>query len=246
MADQTDDSKNAPAGDGKGDDKGVVPNGGDALEVKSVTDYVLPPSGDPAVDIAFKFLAQNGIVPGSAAWEAAQKGEFGLVKAAFAEKGVKGGADYVAILEDKAQKGAAAAKEAREQLTAIVHDAAGGKEAWESIKTWVGDVATEPELKAVNAALKADPFTAKIMVEGLRARHARATGQAEDTTASQVQLPMARGGAGASGVQPLSLAEYRAEAQKLQQQLGVRFESSPEFATLRSRRAAGMAAEGRR
>lgn len=220
------------------------PAAGD-LQVK--TEFVLTPSGDPATDLAFKFLASNGITPGTAAWDAAQKGEFGVVKAALAEKGVKGGAEYVAILEDKASKAADSAKAKQAQVQAAVHEAVGGQESWNTIKAWVADNADDHELEAVNAALKGSPFMAKVMAEGLKARFERATGTADSGGEGQqrfTQMPASR----ASGDAPsktLTAAQYQAEVAKLRQSLGTRMESSPEFAAVRARRQAGINAERR-
>jgi hypothetical protein len=215
------------------------------LNVSNKTEFVLTPSGDPATDIAFKFLAANGVTPGTAAWDAAQRGEFAVVKAALAEKGVAGGAEYVAILEDKATKAATSAKEKQTEVQTAVHAAVGGQDAWAGIKEWVAANATDSELAAVNKALKSgDPFIAKIMAEGLATRHARATGQSAQGTEPTAlrQLPAARNAAPAAN-QALTQTEYRAEVQKLQNRLGSRLDSSPEFAALRARRSAAIASE---
>jgi hypothetical protein len=223
----------------------LQPAGSD-LNVSTKTEFVLSPSGDPATDLAFKFLAANGVTPGTAAWDAAQKGEFAVVKAALAEKGVKGGAEYVAILEDKASKAVTAAKEKQTLVQTAVHTAVGGQENWNTVKAWVAANATDSELAAVNTALKSgDPFIAKVMAEGLASRHARATGQSAQGTEPTALRPMtqARAPAGGPANAALTGTEYRAEVQKLQNRLGSRMDASPEFAALRARRSAGIAAE---
>jgi len=207
-----------------------------SLTIEKVTEFVLPPSGDPAVDVANKFLVNNGIQPGSAEWEALQKGDFGPAKAALAAKGVKGGTEYVAILEDRQVKAAAAEKAAREETLAAVHAAAGGADNWKAVTAWVAENATESELTAVNAALKGGTFMAKVMAEGLAARYAKANGPAPAVPA----LPDVRGG-GAPSNGALSALEFREESQKLYGKLGARMEGSQEYAALRARRAAGMA-----
>lgn len=222
----------------------LQPAAGD-LQVK--TEFVLTPSGDPATDLAFKFLASNGISPGTAAWDAAQRGEFAVVKAALAEKGVKGGAEYVAILEDKAAKAVEGAKTKQAAVQAAVHEAVGGQESWTTIKAWVADNADDHELEAVNAALKGSPFMAKVMAEGLKARYERATGTADSVGESQTrftQMPAARAPS-APANKALSAQEYQTEVGKLRQQLGHRLDGSPEFAALRQRRQAGINAERR-
>lgn len=224
----------------------TLPAAGD-LQVRTQTEYVLTPSGDPATDLAFKFLATNGITPGTAAWDAAQKGEFAVVKAALAEKGVKGGAEYVAILEDKANKAVESAKAKQLAVQSAVHTAVGGQEAWTTIKAWVAEHASDDELEAVNAALKGSPFMAKVMAEGLKARYERATGTADSAGDGQgrfTQMPPTRAAA-APANKVLSAAEYQSEIAALQRKLGHRMESSPEFAAIRARRQAGIAAERR-
>lgn len=223
------------------------PAAGD-LQVKVQTEYVLSPSGDPATDLVFKFLASNGIAPGTTAWDAAQKGEFAIVKAALAEKGVKGGAEYVAILEDKAAKAIEGAKAKQAQVQAAVHEAVGGQESWSTIKAWVADNADDQELEAVNAALKGSPFMARVMAEGLRARYERATGTADSAGEGQerfTQMPAARAPS-APDNKALSAAGYQAEVAKLRQTLGTRLDGSAEFNALRARRKAGIIAEQRR
>jgi hypothetical protein len=214
------------------------------LQVK--TEFVLTPSGDPATDLAFKFLASNGVTPGTAAWDAAQKGDFAVVKAALAEKGVQGGAEYVAILEDRASKAVESAKAKQALVQTAVHTAVGGQEAWNTIKAWVADNADDDELAAVNAALKGSPFMAKIMAEGLKLRYERATGTGDSPGVGHArftEMPASR--APAQAPKALSAAEYQAEAAKLRQTLGFRFDTSPEFAALRARRSAAIAAERR-
>ena len=224
----------------------LQPAAGD-LQVKTQTEFVLTPSGDPATDLAFKFLASNGVTPGTAAWDAAQRGEFAVVKAALAEKGVKGGAEYVAILEDKASKAVEGAKAKQAQVQAAVHEAVGGQEAWNTIKAWVADNADDHELEAVNAALKGSPFMAKVMAEGLKARYERATGTADSAGDGQqrfTQLPLSRAPSEPAN-KALTAQAYQAEVAKLRQQLGHRLDGSPEFAALRARRQAGINAERR-
>ena len=213
-----------------------APAPGDMSVSAPPTEYVLQPSGDPATDLAFKFLATNGVVPGSAAWEAAQKGDFAVVKATLAEKGVKGAAEYVAILEDRAAKAVEGGKAKAAAVQTAVHAAVGGQESWTQIKNWVADNADDHELEAVNAALKGSPFLAKIMAEGLKARFERSTGVAPQTASAQMP------GLRASGAPaPLTAAGYQEAVTKLRQTLGNRMDGSPEFAALRQRRMDGLA-----
>ena len=208
------------------------------MTIPAAKEFVLPPSGDPAVDVAYKFLATNGVVPGSAEWDAAQKGDFAPVKAALAAKGVKGGPEYVAILEDRKGKEDAADKAAKEATQAAVHAAAGGKEQWAAVTAWVSANATDAELAEVNAALKGGPFMAKIMAEGLAARFTRAT--SPEPAPAIPSLPDTRGAAPATNG-PLTAMEFRAASAELAKKLGPSMESSPEYAALRQRRAAGLA-----
>lgn len=64
------------------------------------------------------------------------------------------------------------------QEIATVKEAAGGDEGFAQITAWAKTALTPAELKAYNDAVDASPVIARLAVEGLKARHVKAVGEA--------------------------------------------------------------------
>lgn len=197
----------------------------------------LPEAGDPATRVAQGFLAQNGITPGTPAWDAMQTGNFALAKAVLAEKGVKAGSEYVAILEHGFTTAQAAAAAAKAATAAEVQGVFGSAEAWAEAREFVAKEATDAELAAVNAAMAAGGMQAKAMAQYIKSRFDVFKGVAPGADQGP---PVTR--AGATPAKNITAREFAAETANLRQRLGPDFEKSPEYRTLANQRAASKAA----
>lgn len=193
------------------------------------------PTGDVGLDMALAFVGKAGISQEHPAMQAATNGDFSILKATLAAKGVAGWEQFVALGEaayarttaDNDKK-AAASREA-------VYKVAGGEDNWNAIKTWAGTNATPEEKAEINALLNQGGLAAKGAVQYLMQAYAKAANvevNPRDPLANAGALPAAVANA------PLSAREYAAEVQQLNNKLGGRLEGSKEYASLQRRRAA--------
>ena len=197
------------------------------------------PSGNPALDVALEFIGGLGFGPDSAAMKAAEQGDFAVLEAQLAMLGdkAKGYERFVAIGKQAYAAGKAEAEARRAADVAKIHEAAGGKEEWLKIQAWAGQSATAEEKAEVNAALAQGGMVARATVAYLKERFAAATAAADAVPPSaRVARPGTASGQPASSV--LSPREYADEVEKLARRLGDNLTSSPEYASLRARRAA--------
>lgn len=201
---------------------------GDA-EVLDKAGYA-PAEGDPGLTYAMKFLATNGFNADNPAVEAAFDGNFALLKAELAQKGIQGWEQALGLAEQSydrhSKDNEAKAAEVGKLVTGVAESM--GVD-WEQAVAHVGKSASAEEKGALNQLL-ADPKTAHIAARFISGSfieagdteiepRARATG---DETSSHA------GPAGGA----LSRAEYNTELGKLRKTLGDDYISSPQAAAL--------------
>ena len=193
------------------------------------------PTGDVGLDMALDFIGKAGITADHPAMKAAQSGDFALLKATLAQKGVQGWEQFVALGEAAYTKvnseNEAKAKASRE---AIISEA-GGAEEWGAIQKWAGDNATPEEKAQINKMLNAGGIEARSAVKYLVDVYNKA-----NNVVKEPLNPLANAGRAASPSNaPLSSSEYVKEVQALNRKLGGRMEESKEYANLQRRRLAG-------
>lgn len=206
----------------------------------------IPATGDPVQDVAYLFLANNGITPGTPAWDAAQAGNYALAKAELAAKGIPGGAEHIALLEKASADKAAAEKAQAAAVLNEVHGIVGGEENWKAIKEFAAQVATDEELAAVNAGLKQGGLVAKAVASYLGSRYEAYSGRqvlsaGAGQKAATPTIPVTRAAPQAAAA--LSREQYVSELNALKAKYGAAHSARPEFFELNSRRAAALAAE---
>lgn len=212
---------------------------GDASDVgKSIISY--DKTGDVGLDMALGFVGKLGYGPDHPAMKAAANGDFSLMRAELASKGDKaaGWEQYIALAEKSHADGKAKADEANTKALAAIHEAAGGPENWNAIKTWAGENATPEEKASVNAALAAGGIAAKAMVAWLGEKMTGSPTRPQEPQA--VTVPSAKGAAPLNGA--LTATQYATAVQEGRQKLGNRWDASPEYRSLQQRRLAGRAA----
>lgn len=195
------------------------------------------PTGHAGLDIALSFLGGHGLGPDHAGFKvAAETGDFSILKAALAAKGIPGWEQHLALAEgwhaeDKAAKAAATGK-IGEMCVAV----AGTSEDWQAVMDWAAANVEGDEKSQINAALAGGGLQAEAMahylVNGFR--------QAPGTTYEGKSAVQANAGAAAPAVSnaPLDPRAYGAEVMKLHTKLGNRMQGSQELAALDRRRMA--------
>lgn len=201
---------------------------GDA-EVLDKAGYA-PVEGDPGLTYAMKFLATNGFSADNPAVEAAFEGNFALLKAELAQKGIQGWEQALGLAEqsyDRHTKENDAKAAQVGKLVTEVADSMGVD--WEQAVAHVGKSASAEEKGALNTLL-ADPKTAHIAARFISGSFIE-SGETEiepraRATGDDVQSVAAPAGG------ELSRAEYKAELGKLRTKLGDDYINSPQAAAL--------------
>lgn len=217
-----------------GDDKDPKPApapGSD--DVSNVFEY--DPTGDAGLDYALKFIGDRGYGPDHPAVVAARGGDFALIRAELAAKGVQGGDAVIALAESAFKSYMAKAEEASKALQALVVQAAGGEENWNTVRAWASANAEPDEKEAVNAALAQGGFVAEAVVKQLIALYQQ--GNTLPKEAARVVTPGAATSA-APVAGPLTAQAYAQAVRELHSRLGNRMEDSREYADLQQRRLA--------
>lgn len=194
-------------------------------------------TGNASLDVALGFLGSHGYGPEHPAMQAAAEGNFGILKAELAAKGVAGASEYLALGEEsyKATKAANEAKVTADR--GAIEAAVGGQAQWVAIQSWASKNAEPSERASVNAGLAAGGVAAKAMAQWLASKYAAATG----TTVEPVNgiIPAGTVSPGASDNGALAPRAYVAAVTALRSKIGGGdMESSKEYQALQSRRRA--------
>lgn len=187
---------------------------------------------DPGLNYATKFLATNGFNADNPAVAAAFDGDFSLIKAELAQKGIAGWEQALGLAEQSYDRhvkaGEATAKEVGGIVTKVAEEA--GVD-WEQAITHVGKTATAEEKTAINTLL-GNPKTAHIAAQFITGAF-RNSGEVEfDPQASATQNGD-NGKPSAGG--KLTRVEYTGEMKKLRDALGDGYLDSPQAQVLYSR-----------
>jgi hypothetical protein len=211
-----------------------------SLEPKTPAEpeYTPADTGNVALDLALDYFAKLGIKDGDPALDRAKDGDFALLEAKLAVLGdkAKGHEKYLA-LGKTAYESAKSAADAKVAATLkVVHEAAGGEEQWNAIKTWVGQNADPAERATLTAGINQGGLVAKAVVAYLSNLYNSKVGKQPDPAVRKDASGKAPAGV------PLSARAYSDEVAALYSRLGVNMETSPEYAALNARRNAARAA----
>lgn len=186
---------------------------------------------DPGLNYAMKFLAGNGFDAANPAVAAAFDGDFSLLKAELAQKGIAGWEQALGLAEQSYERHVKSNEAKAAEVGTIVTDLAAAQGVdWEQAVAHVASTASPAERTAINGLL-ADPATAHIAAQFITGAFinggnteiepaARATGASVSATGLQ-------GGGG-----QLSRKEYTAEMGKLRATLGDDYINSPQAQAL--------------
>lgn len=194
------------------------------------------PTGDVGLDMALAFMGKAGLGVEHPAMKAASNGDFTILKATLAAKGVQGWEQFVALGEAAFARTQENEKAKATQVAELVHKEAGGKEQWQAVQQWAAANATPEEKAQVNALLNQGGLAAKGAVQYLLGAYSRANNAVINP---RDPAPNAGRGGNDSAVNgPLSPRAYADEVSRLNAKLGGRLEGSREYAALQQRRSA--------
>lgn len=196
-------------------------------------------TGDAGLDYALNFVGKLGYGDTHPAMQAATKGDFSLIKAELATKGVAGAEAVVALAEQAYTRFAAADAAKATELAGFAAQAAGGAENWAAVRTWAAQEATPQEKAQVNAALSQGGLVAQGVISQLVSLYTQK--HTLPKTAADVAKPGATGNA-APSAGPMTAQAYATAVEELRRKHGGNTDSTPEYAALQSQRLAARRA----
>lgn len=195
------------------------------------------PTGDVGLDMALDFMGKAGLHQDHPAMVAATQGDFSILKATLAQKGVTGWEQFVALGEAAYSRTTEAAAAKTAKLQEMVYAEAGGKEEWSAIQQWAGQNATPEEKAQINALLNQGGLAAKGAVKYLVDTYNRANNVVVQPREAAANAGRA-GGTPSVENGPLSPRAYADAVAQLNGKLGGRLEGSKEYEALQRRRSA--------
>ena len=202
-------------------------------------EFSYDPTGDAGLDYALNFVGKLGYGDTHPAIMAAQKGDFSLIRAELATKGVAGADAVLALAEQAYTRFAAEDAKKSEELAGFAAQAAGSADNWAVVRAWAAQEATPEEKAQVNAALSQGGLVAKGVISQLVSLYQQKHTLPKD--AADVAKPGEAGTAAPSN-EPMTAKAYAQAVEALRQKLGNRTEGSPEYAALQSQRLAARRA----
>ena len=205
----------------------------------TTNEFTYDPTGDAGLDYALNFVGKLGYGDTHPAIIAAQKGDFSLIRAELATKGVAGSDAVLALAEQAYTRFAAEDAKKSEELAGFAAQAAGSAENWAVVRAWAAQEATPQEKAQVNAALSQGGLVAQGVINQLVTLYQQKHTLPKD--AADVAKPGAAGTAAPSN-EPMTAKAYAQAVEALRQKLGNRTEDSREYAALQSQRLAARRA----
>ena len=202
-------------------------------------EFTYDPTGDAGLDYALNFVGKLGYGDTHPAIIAAQQGDFSLIRAELATKGVAGSDAVLALAEQAYTRFAAEDAKKSEELAGFAAQAAGSAENWAVVRAWAAQEATPQEKAQVNAALSQGGLVAQGVISQLVTLYQQKHTLPKD--AADVAKPGEAGTAAPSN-EPMTAKAYAQAVEALRQKLGNRTEDSPEYAALQSQRLAARRA----
>lgn len=202
-------------------------------------EFAYDPTGDAGLDYALNFVGKLGYGDTHPAIIAAQKGDFSLIRAELATKGVAGSDAVLALAEQAYTRFAAEDAKKAEELAGFAAQAAGSPENWAVVRAWAAQEATPQEKAQVNAALAQGGLVAQGVISQLVNLYQQKHTLPKDAAAV---AKAGEAGTAAPSNEPMTAKVYAQAVEALRQKLGNRTEDSPEYAALQSQRLAARRA----
>jgi hypothetical protein len=196
-------------------------------------------TGDVGLDMTLKFVGDLGYGPEHPAMAAAIEGDFSLLEAELAAKGVKGYDAYIKLGQKAYADISTKTKERQAKDKAAVEGIAGGAAEWAAMTAWAAKEGDESEKAELKAALGKGGLSAQMAATWLATQYNKVAGK-PDTEGAGKTVSETKGGAGASS-SALSPREYGlavAEARQAHKGASGDFETSAAYRSLQQRRSA--------
>lgn len=202
-------------------------------------EFSYDPTGDAGLDYALNFVGKLGYGDTHPAIMAAQKGDFSLIRAELATKGVAGSDAVLALAEQAYTRFAAEDAKKSEELAGFAAQAAGSADNWAVVRAWAAAEATPQEKAQVNAALAQGGLVAQGVITQLVNLYQQKHTLPKD--AAPVAKPGEVGSA-APSTGPMTAQAYAQAVEQLRQKYGSGTDSTPEYAALQAQRLAARRA----
>ncbi len=176
--------------------------------------------------------------------QAAAKGDFSLLKALLAGKGIQGADAYIALAESALKEQAGAAAQAEQahiaEITTYATDLLGGVDAWNETLEWAKANVEGNEAEGINAALDAGGVQAQAMMLFLQSQYRNQAGTSFNATPAVAGSKAGGSGSGQGSFSPLSPQEYGRAVDDLRTKVGrgVDVTTTQEYKVLQQRRMA--------
>lgn len=191
-------------------------------------------TGDAGLDVALAFVAKAGFTHHHPAVQAAAKGDFSLLSAALAAKGVPGWEQHVALAKDGYARAQTEVKAHNEAIKTVCLAVAGDQATWDATLAWGSANADAEEKGPINAALAQGGIVGEAMAAYLVQQY-KASNSTRSPTRSAVNPSKAASVVGGAGSGPLSPADYSKAVAALRG-TGKQVDGSPEYKALQQRR----------
>ena len=205
----------------------------------TANEFAYDATGDAGLDYALNFVGKLGYGDTHPAIQAAQKGDFSLIRAELATKGVAGSDAVLALAEQAYTRFAAEDAKKATELSGFAAQAAGSAENWAVVRAWAAAEAPPQEKAQVNAAISQGGLVAQGVISQLVSLYQQKHTLPKD--AASVAKPGAVGGA-APTAGPMTAQAYAQAVEQLRQKYGNNTDSTPEYAALQSQRLAARRA----
>jgi hypothetical protein len=163
---------------------------------------------------------------------AAEKGDFGLLRAELAAKNIPGAAEFLNLGEKAYTAEAARRADVKARETAAVLEVVGGEKNWNAIRAWASKNADPAEKDAVNKGLAVGGIVAKATAQYLAGLYSKAAG----TTVEPAEVLGSASATKAPASGALAPAEYKEAVRELQSRVGTDLDNHPEYKALVARR----------
>lgn len=165
------------------------------------------PTGDVGLDMTLKFVGDLGYAPEHPAMAAAINGDFTLLEAELASKGVKGYEAYIKLGQKAYADVSTKTKERQAKDRAAIEGIVGGAENWSAMTAWAATNADDSEKASLQAMLGKGGLEAQMAASWLATNYNRANNVS--TAGAGAPVSGVRTGA-APGAGALSPKEYGA------------------------------------
>lgn len=194
------------------------------------------PTGDTGLDMTLKFVGDLGYAPDHPAMAAAIEGDFSLLEAELAAKGVKGYEAYIKLGQKAYAEVSAKTKERMAKDKTAIEAIAGGEAQWKAVSEWAAANADDSEKTVIQSQLSKGGLEAQMAATWLVGLYNKA-GNGSTEGAGPKVTSVTSGAAASTGA--LSPKEYSAavEVARREHKSGD-FETSPAYRALRTRRMA--------